>query len=412
MDKVKIDEKLAALESNESCMVENRLCHVLKMTSVAIVAGANSLLKVAAFWNDKTLAEIAGLECVPDDSTLGRAFKRGNYQTVIDFEAMQSKLRNEVCNNFLSPVLAQSIDQVEKMYDVDGSAITSFGSQEGSMKGYNPHKKGANCFQSLIAIDPLTKTVSLAWLQSGNTHCANGSVDFVRQLHSLYPKQKKFFRFDSGFYCGKLMEELEKQESGYLIKAKLKGLEKKFNQLTWSPVKGGKDSKEWEEATFYHICKGWNKPRKFSVVRKKVDEVKEKDTLFPDHVIDKYVYFCYICTKELTPWKVHKLYGKRAVCENYIEELKNQMGLGKMKSGCFTATSLQFHCSILAYNLIRWMTVCLGKARIFKWEISSIRCFLIRVAGKISRSSRTLSIFMDKEHFYQDELDLWMSFCL
>ena len=85
MDKVKIDEKLAALESNESCMVENRLCHVLKMTSVAIVAGANSLLKVAAFWNDKTLAEIAGLECVPDDSTLGRAFKSGNYQTIIDF---------------------------------------------------------------------------------------------------------------------------------------------------------------------------------------------------------------------------------------------------------------------------------------------------------------------------------------
>lgn len=411
MEKIKFCHHLANTNTNEGPTVRTSLAEAIKMVTIGIVAGAKSLLNVVAVWNDRVLAEIAGLNAIIDDSTLGRIFKRGNIQTITDMEAFPLLMARDICESFVSPVIMQSQQQKEKLIDIDGSAHTSFGYQEGSVKGYNPHKKGANCFQSLLAFDTLTKTVMMGWWRSGNTHCANGVVEFVKQLHSLSPKQQKFFRFDSGFYCGDLMEELERMKSGYLIKAKISGLHKIFKDLKWKDVNGGKDSKGWQESTFYHACQGWNKNRKYFVVRKKIDEIEDSQSLFPEFIIDKYVYFCYLCTREMSPWEVHKFYGARAVCENYIEELKNQMALGKIRSRDFNATSLLFHCSILAYNLVRWMTICLANKRIFKWEMNTIRCFLIRVAAKISNRSRRISIFMDRKHFYQEELDAWMSFC-
>ena len=382
------------------------------MVSAGLIAGVSSLLGVVSVWNDKILGRTTNLKSLPDDSTLGRAFKRHNKQSIADFEALPSLLEANILEKYLSAPIMRMASRSEELIDIDGSPIVSYGNQEGAVKGFNHTKKGAHCYQSLLAFDSISKTVKLAWLQSGNTHCANGIVDFCKQLHALSPNKKKLYRLDSGFFSGAAMDEFENQGNGYLVKAKLSNpLRKKLSHLNWSKVPKKPGSQGWEQAEFDYACEGWSKYRQFSAVRIKLEEYKEGEGLFPEHIIEKYAYFCYVCTKEMNPWAIHKFYGQRATCENWIDELKNQIFLGKIRTRNFDATSLLFHCSILAYNILRWMTICSSKKRLISWEIASIRCFLIRIAAKI-RNDRLMIIEINDQHFYQSELDCWMDFCL
>lgn len=413
MESIKIDDLLNSIESKVSLKGTYSLADILKMVTIGITAGASSLLQVCSTWNDKVLTDIARIESIPDDSTVGRILKKVNLQSISDFEEIQANIAENVKEQYLSPIIMNSNNTKEKMFDIDGTPMVSFGNQEGSVKGYNHYKKGAKCFQSLIAFDTQMKTVSLAWLQSGNTHCVNGAEEFVKQIKAIYPNQKLFFRFDSGFFSQWLIKQLELLKCGYLIKTKLQGMQKVFNELVWNKTEGKEGLEGWEGAQFKHKAKDWDKERNFYAVRIKTEEIVYKDGLFPDHVCDKYSYFCYVTSKsDVTPMAIHKLYNKRAVCENYIEELKNQMNLGKIKSNDFNATSMLFHCSILAYNITRWMTISTGNKRLFKWEMSTIRCFLVRVAGRLRFPGKQRVLDISKGHLFQNEVNSWFSFCM
>jgi len=67
----------------------------------------------------------------------------------------------------------------------------------------------------------------------------------------------------------------------------------------------------------------------------------------------KDAYFCYVTTEKFTPWDTHKTYGKRATCETWIEEAKNQMALAHIKTNSFLANDALFQSTILAYNTVR-----------------------------------------------------------
>ncbi|PIE03718.1 MAG: hypothetical protein CSA81_00645 [Acidobacteria bacterium] len=81
--------------------------------------------------------------------------------------------------------------------------------------------------------------------------------------------------------------------------------------------------------TVNHLCrqKVWNE-----AVRKGILTAKELDT------VESALNLC-----------------QRATCETWIEEAKNQMALGKIRTDCFLANASLFQASILAYNtLLQW----------------------------------------------------------
>jgi len=413
MKKINLDEHISVINVEQKSERVYSFHDLLKMITIGVTAGARSLLLVVATWNDRVLAELANIQRIPDDSTMGRILKRADLGTINDLEKLPSVLRDEVLSSYLTPKILQINAKKERIIDIDATHHAAYGNQQGSVKGYNLTKRGGNCYQSLLAFDSYSKTVMLGWLRSGNTNSINGFCDFLDQLKALYPNDKEFIRCDSGFFSGEALDQLEHHNMGYLIKARLNNIDKITRHKNWSIVPGKAGQKGWQQLTFEYSCKGWQKERKFYGVRIKVDEIIEENGLFgpEDMIVEKYLYFCYVCTKNLSPWEIHKLYKPRAVCENYIEELKNQMGLGKMRSHDFKSTSVMFHCCLLAYNLLRWMTICSGKTCLFKWEMSRIRCFLIRVAGKLIKSGRQIFIEIDDQRLYQKELDAWLSFC-
>ena len=106
-------------------------------------------------------------------------------QTGSDFENLQMDLFFKGSRKICFSILMKMTTQKVQIKDIDGSAITSFGKQEGSVKGYNPLKKGTNCSKSLLASNTYSKTVVIRLASSWSYSLPNGAVEFIEQLYSM-----------------------------------------------------------------------------------------------------------------------------------------------------------------------------------------------------------------------------------
>lgn len=79
-----------------------------------------------------------------------------------------------------------------------------------------------------------------SWFRAGSTYTVNGIIDFLKEVKSSLPEtiKKVFFRADSGYFSGELFNLLESYGLDYLVKVKLKNLEKLLQSKTWEPIKG------------------------------------------------------------------------------------------------------------------------------------------------------------------------------
>mgnify|MGYP001570131593 FL=1 len=119
-----------------------------------------------------------------------------------------------------------------------------------------------------------------------------------------------------------------------------------------------------------------------------------------------YEYFCYVTTEHLSPMEAHRSYGERATCETWIEECTSQMKAGHLRTSEFLANAALFQCVVLAYNLLKWMALLTGGA-IQHWEIKKMRLRLIRVAGKLTKRSRQLTLKLPEKFLHQEEWRTW-----
>ena len=189
----------------------------------------------------------------------------------------------------------------------------------------------------------------------------------------------------------------ESVSAGYLIKVKLKNLVGLLEGQKWEAVEGRGG---WEQADFVHQCARWNRARRFVGVRKLI-RIERK--LFD---IPVYEYFCYVTTEQLSPIEAHRSYGKRATCETWIEECKGQMNAGHLRTSEFLANAALFQCAVLAYNLLKWMALLTG-GTVHQWEVKTMRLWLIRVAGKLTRGSRQLTLKLPEKFLHQEEWRVW-----
>lgn len=378
---------------------------IVFLTIVGIVGGSRSLLGIVCIWSDSVLRQVGGWLRIPDDSTFGRIFKSLKESHIVELESLNHRLRGRVWKRcFNKGLLSNSLRRV-MWIDVDSTVKTSYGRQEGVKKGYNPHKRGALSYHPLLAFCVETKEILQGWLRSGNAYTSNGIVDFMKQLLAHIPKNVRIvFRGDSGFFVGALLTYLENKGHGYLVKVKLKGLVGLLVQQKWTSIA---KQPGWEQAEFTYACGAWERERRFVAVRKEKEEKKSpQGKLFECKCYD---YFCYVVSEDFTPWQTHKEYGKRATCETWIDEAKNQMGLAHIKTDKFLANAALFHCAILAYNTVRWMAICSGDRVLRRWEMQTVRAFLVRVAGKLLGGSRQLMLKTPRSPLHVAQWEAWVA---
>lgn len=384
-----------------------QLSDVILMVTTGILAGARSLMKVCTVWQDSTLRECTRFQRTPCDSQFGRILKLFSFASVVELETTVHEMRGRVWKQALRSGTSTVYARKQITIDLDSTVKTCFGFQEGAKKGFNEKKRGALSYHPQLAFCAQTKEVLQGWLRSGDAYTANGAIEFMKQLLVTLPSHIKiFFRADSGYFGGPLLTYLDDLRHRYLIKVKLKNLHKLLIPQDWQPVM---NQPGWEQCDFQHRCDSWDRGRRFVAVRQRKPgkpETRQGELLNPQ---PEYDYFCYVTTELLNPWEIHKAYGKRATCETWIEECKNQMTLGQIKTDHFMANSALMQCAILAYNTTRWMALVSGNSQLMKWEPESIRCYMIRVAGKLLTGSRQLTVASNKDHLYQTEWDAWLA---
>jgi len=378
------------------------LCDAVELHLLSLIAGARSVDDSIRVWGDKVLRKLGGWQTMMDATTMGRIFKTASEKNVYQLETLNHVMRGRAWKR--ARALTSRLMRDSMWIDVDSTVKTTYGKkQEGAEVGYNPHKRGAASYNPQLAFCTETKEILQAWMRCGDSYTSNGIVAFMQQLAAHLPNSTRLiFRGDAGYFVGALLDWLDTRGDGYLIKVKLKGLVGLLEAKQWSPVAG---HRHWEQTQFTHRCGTWSQTRTFVAVRRAKDEDSRQGKLLD---IRAYDYFCYVTTENFTPWQTHKKYGKRATCETWIDEAKNQMGMAHIKTKDFLASAALFQCAVLAYNTVRWMALVSGDKQLMRWEVASIRAFVVRMAGKLVCGGRQMVLKTPTDLLHAKPWQSWL----
>ena len=375
--------------------------NVIQMVMCTLIAGGSAIDHVSKICADDVISRCAGWKSVPHPTNIGRIVKDVRQENIHELESVNHKLRDKVWNRAVRVGYKLQSAMTRNVIDLDSTVQGTYGKQEGAEKGYNPKKKGQPCYNPQIAFCAETKEILHSWYRCGSAYTGNGAVEFMKELMAaLRPGVKYFLRTDSGYFDGKLLDYLESIDAGYLIKVAMKNLNKLLGAQHWDK---SPEDPNFEETTFQHKCGTWTKARTFVAVRLQIGVT---DDMFKTPIYD---YFCYVttlATEKMSPLEIHEYYGQRATAETWIEEFKSQMGAGHMRTDDFLANSVLFQAAVLAYNILKWMALFAGPV-ISKWEVKTVRLWLIRIAGKLTFSGRQLTLKLPEKFIYSDYWDTW-----
>ncbi len=233
--------------------------------------------------------------------------------------------------------------------DFDSTVITRHGEQEGSLRGYNPNRRGRNSHHPLMAFISQTRMVANAWLRPGNTAAGSNCEAFMDETFDILKDHAiGLVRADSGFHSEKILSHLESKEINYIVAARMYPTIKSeiYGLKQWVSICDGIEASEFVYQPFQ------GSRRRYIVVRKLIERRPEScgKMLFEDQ--PQYRFSCYVTNMTLPVNDLWNVYNGRADCENRIKELKNDFGLDCFCLQDFWATEASFRFIMLAYNLI------------------------------------------------------------
>jgi hypothetical protein len=308
---------------------------------VSVWLGGAKFAHTAYVRFDEVLREIFNWKRVPSVSTYTRFFRKFNLE-------LSDKIFPAFNRKFFSKIAVSKFT-----LDLDSTVITRYGEQEGSLRGYNPKKRGRASHHPLIAFVADIRMVLNAWMRPGNCSASNNVYNFFREtLRIIDADRIGLVRADSGFFAGKFMKYLESLYLNYIISVKTNPfLKNEIYRITnWLQVDGGIHISE-----FYYQAKRWDRARRIIVVRQSV--IKKPKAMgkmlfpkLPEYCV--YRYQVYATNMDLAGVDVWRLYSGRADAENRIQELKYDFGLEGFCLKDFYATEAAFRMVMIAYNLV------------------------------------------------------------
>lgn len=339
VDKTGIKEHLSSLDlpqpqSNRSYPSEQ----IIESFWLNIWTGASRYNHCNYLRSDEVIKSIFGYKELPSQSAYSGFF--GKF----------SQARNARVFTDLQKWFFDQMNLGALTVDFDSTVISRCGSQQGSVRGYNPNRRGRNSHHPLMAFVEQTRMVANAWLRPGNTAASSNCEAFMQEtFQEVLARQKVgLVRADSGFYTETILNYLEDSSLNYIMAARLYPNVKRsiYALKDWIPLCEGIELNEF----IHQPLKG--KARRHIVVRKQIQRRPEAGgkLLFED--FPAYRYSTYVTNLELPLDQIWNIYNARADCENRIKELKQDFGLECFCLKDFWATEASFRLIMVAYNLI------------------------------------------------------------
>jgi len=366
---------------------------ILMAITLASISGINRICRIAAFSGDGLVKALLKLDKAINENALSAVLK---------------DLGQNGARKLQQLLLSKNAEWLHKSglksitLDADSTVKSVCGNQEGAAKGYNTTKKGAKSYHPLLVFVSEMKLLYHTWFRTGSAYTSNGIVGFLQEVKASLPQtiEKVFFRADSGFFSGELFDLLESFNWDYLVKVKLKNLEKLLQSQTWFSIKG-----DVAICKFSYKANGWSKPRVLKAMRS-VKEYVQVEYLGEKQIVPVYQYVCYASNYDLDAVGLHDLYKQRSTSETWIEQVKGHTMAGSTLTDNFWANDILWQLNVLAYNLSVMMRQ--KKSKFKQQEHRTFIDWFIAVPAKITSSGHQIELKMYEHHFYKadwEELD-------
>lgn len=290
----------------------------------------------------------------------------------------------------------QSMSRI--VFDFDTSVLTLFGHQENARIGYNPKKRGRPSYHPLFCFEGQTGDCWAGELYPGNIHPASIAIPFLEAAIAKLPRpiRRKYFRGDSAFFDGKVVDFHNSHGIGYAIAARMTSpIKRRLSDLEYEQV-----SRHVDIAEFTYQPYRWTKAERFIVIRRPLpEEPSWQLSLFK---MGKYTYHVLVTNLRLKPINVWRFYNRRATAELVIRELKEAYATGKIPTKFFGANAAFFQISLLAYNLLNWFKrLCLPSDH-QRMTLQSIRYRLLVVPAELVFPHNKATLKFSDEYPYRD----------
>jgi hypothetical protein len=148
-------------------------------------------------------------------------------------------------------------------------------------------------------------------------------ANFLKEALALLPKGWKMrcIRADSGFFRQEMTGLLEERNLPYIVVARLT---QSIKRRAAGVIEWKRADTNYEVAEFFARLQGWDKERRFVVIRERIREEKAAVGRMLIEV-PGYTYRVFDTNREADAMEVWRDYNKRAIIEQRIEELKAEL---------------------------------------------------------------------------------------
>ena len=244
--------------------------------------------------------------------------------------------------------------------NIDTTAKTVYGNQQGACKGHNTKHRGKESFRPILCFIEETREYLVGKLRKGTTVDGQEAAAFIAGIERHLPGcvQDVILRADGEFLCWESIQATI--QSGFQFIIANRGCTPIFDADKWyRPFK----RKPFEYNSCIYQPGGWQQPCRFVVMRipkelQQPSNQAQQGVLFED---DKYTHRIF-CTS--LSGKAHHIiaeYDKRADVENLVGEAKRE-GLDMIPSAKFKSNYAFFQIVMLAYNIWRYMKMIARKS--------------------------------------------------
>jgi len=374
---------------------------LMQLMIYASLCGVNRLKKIEEFSKDVLVKSTLNLGQPVSDSTLSGRFQAMGERCARKLEHHQLEEKKKFLLH--QPLTALTID-------MDSTVSMVFGNQQGAAKGFNEKKRGAKSYHPQLAFLSDYKMVMHTWFRTGNSYTSNGAKEFVKQMLPYIPSniKKLFFRMDSGYFDNNLLDGISDEGHTYLVKVKFKGLRKILTLQQWNQ---DKEAPTISTCEFHHtFTVQSDEGEKIKITKKlkaiRIQTISGKGSMGEDIV--GYDYFCYSSNLEgNTAIDLHELYKQRGECENWIEQVKNQLLAGKTLVDDFWANDIFWQLSAMAYNLS--ISMRLKEKKYWRQEYNTFRDWFVSVPGMLVSIGGQLILKIYEHYYYKEQ---WKAFDL
>ena len=362
---------------------------ILLSILLASLSGINRINRIANFTEDSLVKSLLGLEKRINKDTISSALKHLSQRGARSLQAYLLEKKSK----WLKESGLTSIT-----LDADSTVSMVYGNQEGAAKGFNEKKKGAKSYHPLLVFVSELKMLYHSWFRTGSAYTSNGIDAFLKEVKVNLPGniEKIFFRADSGFFKGQLLDLLEDYHWDYLIKVKLKNLNKLLAGQNWHIMDHEKGIAVCE---FQYQANTWGRQRTLKAIRC-IKEYVEKDFFGQKQLIPVYEYSCYVSSyDEKNALELHNLYKARSTSETWIEQVKSQLKAGQTLTDDFWANDILWQLNCFAYNISVMMRY--RNKKFHRQEHATFRDWFIHVPGKLVKSGHQVEIKMYAHYYHK-----------